>query len=168
MKNIIKKSYEFWDYPIEFQPPLSGRDKPLKTRKTPLKIKKTPLKKMKEEPQKILIQRLYDDIKNRLIKVRIRKPVPISPVKGAPPISYISNIVIGNKRIGYFEQTAGGDRVALKFEKSNRIPLWHNESDSERILEKINEEVEKYYVKRLAAKFGYKTTIKILSHRRSL
>ena len=180
MKNT-KKAYDLHDFPWEHQVKVP----PVKQAPTPVvKERKKPGPKPKEKPPEMvevsaekpatsadgepIIKSLVNGLRKYFVNLDIRDPKERVRVPNTPPDSYISNIVLGNNRIGFLEQEIGGDRVYLKFEKGANIPIWHLGDSIEAFADKIQKEIEAHYTKKLAAKVGYRTAIKVAAHRRRL
>jgi hypothetical protein len=178
MKNIIKKSYDEYDFPTMEQPPFAQKRSPLAPAP---KVKKKPGPKPKIESAPIVpvpasvvdsqqaIKELVDGVKkffvkNKKLEIRDVKPRIAGP--DGPVVGYIANIILDKNRIGFFEQKGAEDRVFLHFEKGANIPIWHSGMEISKIAEKIKQEIEKHYTKKLAAKLGYRMAIKIAAQER--
>jgi len=173
----IKKAYDVYDFPWEEQVKM-----PQPPRVPPPKVRKKPGPKPKpknefpvftpppppipgEQPQ--LIRKLVNEIRKLFVRVKFGEPILMS-APDVRPDTYVSNITLGTKRIGVLKQTVGGDRVILLFDKSENIPMYSDGYDIVKFADKIKEEVEKNYTKKLAAKLGYRTAIRVAAHRRRL
>lgn len=155
MKKTIR-AYDLWDFPESEQTKIPASPPP--------KVKKKPGPKPKvvapmpveisQRGEDFPIKQLIDGIRKLLIEVDVRDPKPKIIIPNKKPVSYISNIVLDGKRIGLFEQPVDGKRVYLKFDKGQNIPIWHEGDGPEVMADKIKEEIEKHYTKKLAAKLA--------------
>jgi hypothetical protein len=176
MKKI--RAYDEYDFPDNMQPPFAQKRAPLapspKVKKKPGPKPKAPIVQTpsvdvsKPVDKFFLINKLVSEIRKFFTKLEIRDPKPRILKPKTPPASYISNIILDKQRIGFFEQYADSDRVFLRFEKGANIPIWHDGEEVSKLADKIKQEIESHYTKKLAAKYGYRIAIRVTASRRRL